>query len=87
MLKTSTGGNPIDAANRRVPLDEHPDVQTARYLGLGRHRVTVLKEVELLDCHRDKKVPVKMYAPESGGPYPVMCSRTGRGIPTIARRT
>lgn len=59
--------------------EERPDAVTKRYLGLGPHRVGVIDEFEVCDSARDKRIPVKAYYPESGGPYPVIVFSHGAG--------
>ncbi len=59
--------------------EEHPDALTKRYIGLGPHRVAVIDEIEIRDSGREKRIPVKVYAPESGGPYPAIVFSHGAG--------
>ena len=59
--------------------EEQPDAATKRCLGFGPHRVHVINEIEIHDSQRDKVVPVKVYAPETGGPYPVIVFSHGAG--------
>jgi predicted dienelactone hydrolase len=59
--------------------EDRPDAVTKRYLGLGPHRVRVFDEFEVCDSERGKRIPVKAYYPEFGGPYPVIVFSHGAG--------
>lgn len=57
------------AALRRIPA----------FLAYGPHEIEVVQEHILRDATRGKEIPLRIYAPRSGGPHPVIVFSHGAG--------
>ena len=55
------------------------DEQTQEYLSLGSHAVDVIEMPVFHDESRNHDLPVRVYAPVDGGPYPVILFSHGAG--------
>ncbi|MBX7256512.1 MAG: hypothetical protein K1Y02_09140 [Candidatus Hydrogenedentes bacterium] len=56
-----------------------PESSVNTYLSLGEHSVEVIDLPLLLDESRNHKLPVRVYTPTDGGPYPVILFSHGAG--------
>ena len=57
-----------------VPLSVHATTGDA-----GKHQIEVISEVVITDQTRNRKIPLKIYLPAEGGPYPVILYSHGLG--------
>jgi len=59
--------------------DRAPQKELLHYLGRGPREVDVIHEHLLNDTRRNKDIPLRIYAPASGGPHPVILYSHGAG--------
>lgn len=50
-----------------------------RFLARGKHEIGIVHEYMLHDGTRDKDIPLRIYAPVAGGPYPIVVFSHGAG--------
>ena len=62
-----------------MPNDTRARTRVLRFLARGPHDVTVVHEYMLRDARREKEVPLRIYAPGGGGPYPLVLFSHGAG--------
>ncbi|MCC6796509.1 MAG: hypothetical protein IT366_15420 [Candidatus Hydrogenedentes bacterium] len=59
--------------------DNQPPSGIMRFLARGKHEIEVVHEHILHDAARDKDIPLRIYAPLTGGPYPLVVFSHGAG--------